>query len=269
MHKSELANCTTKNNCGNVIAKPKKTKTMKRILFIVSIFVFGNCLQAQNILNQVQNQVNNAIGQGNGGAPKNDEIIRGLKEALSIGTKNSAASASKSDGFFKNPLIKIPFPQEAKIVETKARQFGMGSEVDKFVKNLNRAAEEASKEAAPIFINAVKTMSITDGLSILNGGDNAATNFLKTKTSAELTTKFSPIVKNAINKVQLTKYWKPIINKYNMIPGVSKKNPDLDKYVTEKALEGLFKLLAQEEAKIRKDPMAQVTDLLKSVFGKR
>jgi hypothetical protein len=116
---------------------------------------------------------------------------------------------------------------------------------------------------------AVKTMSITDGLSILRGGDNAATNFLKTKTTAELTTKFSPIVKNAINKVQLTKYWKPLINKYNMIPGVSKKNPDLDKYVTEKALEGLFKLLAQEEAKIRKDPMAQVTDLLRRVFGNK
>jgi hypothetical protein len=242
---------------------------MKRILFILSIFLIENGLSAQNILNQVQNQVNNAIGQGNGGTPKNEEVIRGLKEALSIGSRNAAASASKSDGFFKNPLIKIPFPQEAKIVETKARQFGMGSEVDKFVKNMNRAAEEASKEAVPIFVNAVKTMSITDGLSILRGGDNAATNFLKTKTTAELTTKFSPIVKNAINKVQLTKYWKPIINKYNMIPGLKKMNPDLDKYVTEKALEGLFKLLAQEEAKIRKDPMAQVTDLLKRVFGKK
>ena len=252
-----------------LLLSEKKRRTMKRILFIASIFVFGNCLHAQNILNQVQNQVNNAIGQGNGGTPKNDEVIRGLKEALNIGTKNAASSASKSDGFFKNPLIKIPFPPEAKMVETKARQFGMGSEVDKFVKNMNRAAEEASKEAAPIFINAVKTMSISDGLSILRGGDDAATNFLKTKTSAELTTTFSPIVKNAINKVQLTKYWKPIINKYNMVPGLKKMNPDLDKYVTEKALEGLFKLLAQEEAKIRKDPLAQVTDLLKRVFGKK
>lgn len=242
---------------------------MKSIILILSIFLIENCLYSQNIRNQVQNQINNAIGQGNGATPDNDQIIKGVKEALSIGSKNASSSASKSDGFFKNPLIKIPFPAEAKIVETKARQFGMGSEVDKFVKNLNRAAEEASKEAVPIFVNAVKTMSITDGLSILKGGDNAATNFLKTKTSTELTTKFSPIVKNAINKVQLTKYWNPLIRKYNMIPGIKKMNPDLDKYVTEKALEGLFKLIAQEEVKIRKDPMAQVTDLLKNVFGNR
>lgn len=242
---------------------------MKSIILVLSIFLIENCLYSQNIRNQVQNQINNAIGQGNGATPDNDQIIKGVKEALSIGSKNASSSASKSDGFFKNPLIKIPFPAEAKIVETKARQFGMGSEVDKFVKNLNRAAEEASKEAVPIFVNAVKAMSITDGLSILKGGDNAATNFLKTKTSTELTTKFSPIVKNAINKVQLTKYWNPLIRKYNMIPGIKKMNPDLDKYVTEKALEGLFKLIAQEEVKIRKDPMAQVTDLLKNVFGNR
>lgn len=242
---------------------------MKSIILVLSIFLIENCLYSQNIRNQVQNQINNAIGQGNGATPDNDQIIKGVKEALSIGSKNASSSASKSDGFFKNPLIKIPFPAEAAIVETKARQFGMGSEVDKFVKNLNRAAEEASKEAVPIFVDAVKTMSIADGLSILKGGDNAATNFLKTKTSTKLTTKFSPIVKNAINKVQLTKYWNPLIRKYNMIPGIKKINPDLDKYVTEKALEGLFKLIAQEEVKIRKDPMAQVTDLLKNVFGNR
>jgi hypothetical protein len=116
-------------------------------------------------------------------------------------------------------------------------------------------------------VNAIKTMTITDGISILRGGDNAATTYLKGRTSAELTNKFSPIVKKAINKVELTKYWKPIITGYNRIPGVKKQNPDLDRYVTEKTLEGLFTLLSQEEAKIRKDPVAQVTNLLRRVFG--
>jgi hypothetical protein len=134
---------------------------------------------------------------------------------------------------------------------------------------MNRAAEEASKEAAPVFVQAIKTMTITDGINILRGGDNAATTYLKGRTSNELTTKFSPIVKKAIQKVELTKYWKPIITSYNKIPGVKKQNPDLDRYVTEKTLEGLFTLLAQEEAKIRKDPLAQVTDLLRRVFGGR
>lgn len=244
-----------------------KTKAAAFFLFAT---ITAN-LNGQNLINQATNAINNATQNagGRGSNLSNDEIVKGLREALDIGSKNASGSAAKPDGFLKNNLIKIPFPKEAKVVETKARQFGMGSQVDRFVTTMNRAAEEASKEAAPVFVQAIKTMTITDGVNILKGGDNAATTYLKGKTSTELTNKFSPIVKKAIQKVELTKYWKPLITAYNKIPGVKKQNPDLDRYVTEKTLEGLFTLLAQEEAKIRKDPMAQVTDLLRRVFGGR
>ncbi|MCW3084494.1 MAG: hypothetical protein JWP12_1860 [Bacteroidetes bacterium] len=197
----------------------------------------------------------------------NDDVVSGLKEALTIGTNNSTSLASKVDGFYKNPALFIPFPTQAQKVKDYAKQVGMSSQVDKFEMTLNRAAEEAAKNAAPIFINAVKGMSITDGFSILKGGDNAATLYLKDKTTAELTAKFRPIVQAAIDKVQLTKYWNPLVTKYNKIPMVQKQNPDLTAYVTGKAIDGLFKLIADEELKIRKDPAAQVTTLLQNVFG--
>jgi hypothetical protein len=197
----------------------------------------------------------------------NQEVINGLKEALTVGTNNSTALASKLDGYYKNPALFIPFPPEAQKVKDYAKQIGLTSQVNKFEMTLNRAAEEAAKNAAPVFINAVKAMTIGDGFAILKGADNAATQYLKDKTNAELVQKFRPIIQNAINKVELTKYWNPIITAYNKVPLVQKQNPDLTAYVTERALQGLFKLIADEELKIRKDPMARVTDLLKKVFG--
>lgn len=206
--------------------------------------------------------------KGTGTAPlSNDEVIRGLKDALTVGTNNSTGIASKLDGYYKNPKLFIPFPPEAKQVKDKMDALGMKPQTDKFVMTLNRAAEEAAKNAAPVFINAVKGMSIGDGFGILKGADNAATQYLKDKTTAELKQKFTPIVKAAIDKVEVTKYWNPIITKYNKIPMVQKQNPDLTAYVTEKAMAGLFMLLAEEELKIRKDPMARVNDILKRVFG--
>ena len=241
---------------------------MKSILIIISILTAPLLGSSQSFLNQIKDQVNSAVGGSSQGSNlTNDEVIRGLKEALNVGTNNATGKAARTDGFFKNPSIKIPFPPEARMVESTAKSVGMSSQVDNFVKTMNRAAEEASKEAAPIFINAVRTMTITDGLSILRGGNGAATNYLKNRTTAELTNKFSPIVKRAINKVHLTRYWKPIITKYNKIPGVRRQNPDLDRYVTERALQGLFKLIADEENKIRKDPAARVSDILRKVFG--
>ncbi|MEX1189542.1 MAG: DUF4197 domain-containing protein [Bacteroidia bacterium] len=241
---------------------------MKSLIIAALVFFIAPALNSQNLLNQVKNQVNTVVGgSSQGSSLSNDEVIRGLKEALNVGTNNATGKASRLDGFYKNSIIKIPFPPEARAVESAAKQFGMTKQVDNFVKTMNRAAEEASKEAAPIFINAVKGMTISDGLTILRGGDGAATNFLKGRTQAELTSKFSPIVKRAINKVQLTKYWNPIVSKYNRIPGVRRQNPDLDKYVTEKALAGLFRLIADEENKIRKDPAARVSDILRKVFG--
>ncbi|MFM7594626.1 MAG: DUF4197 domain-containing protein [Flavobacteriales bacterium] len=200
----------------------------------------------------------------------NEEVIRGLKEALTVGIKNSVDSSSVLDGFLKNPEIRLPFPPDAIKVKEKAISLGMQGQVDKFETTLNRAAEEAVKEALPIFKNAILNMSIQDGFSILKGGNGAATKFLKDKTSDSLAVAFLPKVKNATSKVQLTSYWNPIITKYNAavtLTGGEKINPDLDAYVTQLAIQGLFKLVEKEENKIRKDPGARVTDLLMKVFS--
>lgn len=197
----------------------------------------------------------------------NDEVIRGLKEALSIGSKNSARNAAKENGYYKNRLLFIPFPPDAIKVKETAEKLGLQRQVDQFVVTLNRAAEEAAKKAAPIFLDAIKDMSIRDGFKILDGLDNAATTYLKTKTSRRLQSTYEPIVHKAIEKVQVTKYWNPIVSKYNALPGTNPVNPDLDAYVTERAIHGLFLLVAQEEKKIRREPSARVTELLRRVFG--
>lgn len=201
------------------------------------------------------------------GGLSNDEVIRGLKQALEIGAKNASSMASKINGYYKNPKIFIPFPPEAKKVKSVAENIGMKKQVNEFVKTLNRAAEEAAKEAAPIFINAIKQMTIRDGFEILRGPNDAATKYLQRKTTAPLTAKFRPVVRRAINKVQVTKHWKPLATRYNQVPFAKPVNPDLDAYVTDRALKGLFILIANEEKKIRKNPAARVTELLRRVFG--
>ena len=200
----------------------------------------------------------------------NDEVIKGLKEALTVGIKNSVDSTSLTDGFLNNAAIQLPFPPDAIKVREKAISLGMQGQVDKFETTLNRAAEEAVKEALPIFKDAILTMSIQDGFAILKGGDGAATKFLKDKTTDSLVVAFLPKVKNATSKVQLTSYWNPIITKYNAVTaltGGEKINPDLDAYVTQLAIKGLFLTVEKEENKIRKNPVARVTDLLQKVFG--
>jgi Protein of unknown function (DUF4197) len=200
----------------------------------------------------------------------NGEVISGLKEALTIGIQNSVSLTSVTDGFLKNSEIRLPFPEEAIKVRQKALEWGLDGQVEKFETNLNRAAEEATKEALPIFKDAILNMSISDGFAILNGGNGSATRFLKDKTTAQLITAFSPKVDAAISKVKLTDYWNPIITKYNSamtFTGGEKLNPDLGEYVTAKAIAGLFHMVEKEENKIRKDPLARVTDLLAKVFG--
>ena len=200
----------------------------------------------------------------------NQEVISGLKEALSVGIKNSVSVTSVTDGFLKNTAIRLPFPPDALKVRQKALDLGMSAQVDKFETTLNRAAEEAVKEALPIFTNAITSMTISDGFAILNGGNGAATRYLKEKTTAQLTSAFRPRVEAAISKVQLTQYWEPIINKYNgamTLTGGQKLNPDLNQFVTERAIAGLFIMVEKEENKIRLDPMARVNDILKKVFG--
>lgn len=196
-----------------------------------------------------------------------NEMIEGLKEALKKGTNNSTTKASALDGFYKNSLIKIPFPPEMAAVEKKLRALGMGAAVDKFIVKMNRAAEDASKKAAPIFVSAITSMTISDAATILKGGNNAATNYLNNKTNAQLTTAMTPSVKESLSKVQILNYWAPLAKKYNAIPGVKKVNPDLNKYVTQRTVDGLFKLIAVEEQQIRTNPAARTTDILKKVFG--
>lgn len=210
-------------------------------------------------------EVNKAIGKD---APlTTTEVANGLKEALVKGISNGSDMASQLDGYFKNPKIKIPFPSEVKKVEDKLRQIGLGGEVDKFVMTLNRGAEDAAKEAKPIFIAAIKQMTIQDAWAILRGSDNAATEYLKRTTSSLLYDKFKPVIQNSLNKVNATKYYGDIVTRYNKIPLVEKVNPDLTDYATNKAMDGLFLLIAEEEKKIRLDPVARTTELLKKVFG--
>ncbi len=247
---------------------------MKKIISLFSLISFiafhAPAQDINKVVNDAQKNAQKEIDKYTKKKKKpltNDEVIRGLREALNVGTNNSSQAASKTDGFYKNPLITIPFPPEAEKVKNTVVNLGMQKQVDDFVMTMNRAAEEASKEAAPVFLDAIKGMSISDGFSILKGNDNAATKYLQDKTTSDLTVKFTPIIKRAIEKVEVTKYWNPLVTTYNKIPGVEKQNPNLEQYITLRALEGLFKLVAGEEKKIRTDPVARINDILKRVFG--
>ena len=200
----------------------------------------------------------------------NNEVISGLKEALTVGIKNSISLTSVTDGFLQNTEIRLPFPEDAIKVKQKAIEWKMEGQVNKFETTLNRAAEEATKEAFTIFSNAIKNMTVQDGFAILNGGNGSATRFLKDQTTAQLVEAFKPKVEQAIATVKLTDYWNPVITKYNTamsVTGGQKINPDLTDYVTKKAISGLFMMVEKEENKIRVDPLARISDLLAKVFG--
>lgn len=198
--------------------------------------------------------------------PTSEEVTSGLKEALTQGATKGSQLVSQIDGYFKNPEIKIPFPPDVKIVETKLRFLGMGSQVDEFVLSLNRGAEDAAKGAAPIFVSSIKQMTIADAMGILKGEPDAATQYLKKTTTIQLKEKFKPIVQKSLDKVSATKYYGDLIGNYNRIPFVQKVNPDLNSYATDMAIQGLFVMIAKEEKNIRKDPLARSTDLLKKIF---
>ena len=235
---------------------------MKRFILLITV-ILGACTSAQ--INQTLGDVNKTLG---GSQPLTTaEVADGLKEALIKGISNGSDIVSQIDGYFKNPEIKIPFPPEVKKVEDKLRQIGLGNEVDKFVMTLNRGAEDAAKEAKPIFISAIRSMTIQDAWSILKGEDNAATEYVKRTTSAQLKEKFGPVIQNSLNKVNATKYYGEIVTRYNQIPFVQKVNPDLNDYATDRAIEGLFLMIAKEEKNIRDNPVARTTELLKKVFG--
>ena len=239
---------------------------------MIAALLFAGAFTACEELDKTLESANKVVGGGTTGEKglSNDQVIQGLKEALTVGTNNSSANASKTDGFLKNAELFIPFPPDAIKVKEKVEQLGMQKKVEEFVATMNHGAEEACKEAAPIFVNAVTSMSIGDGFKILNGGDNAATQYLQEKTTDALYATFKPKVQTALKTVKLTDYWNPIISKYNQVTAVTggeKVNPDLDDYVTKGAMKGLFLLIAKEEQKIRKDPLARVSDILKTVFS--
>ncbi|WP_064196435.1 MULTISPECIES: DUF4197 domain-containing protein [Emticicia] len=241
---------------------------MKRLLSIsllISILTLQSCAGQKINFGKVLNDVITQT-QG-GGALTNDDVVMGLKEALKVGINKGADSASKTNGFYLNPKIKIPFPPEVQRVETALRKIGLGGEVDKFVISLNRGAEEAAKEAKPIFVNAILSMSFSDAWGILRGDKNAATMFLKRTTSAALVQAFMPIMDKALQKTQATKYYADLATTYNALPFTQKVNPDLKGYATQKAIDGLFILVEQEEARIRENPLARTSEILKRVFG--
>ena len=195
------------------------------------------------------------------------DIGAGLKEALQKGVTEQVTKLTAVDGFYKNEAVKILFPEELQKVDKTLRSIGLSSLADEGVKALNRAAEDAVKEATPIFVSAITSMKITDAKNILTGGDTAATTYLAGTTSTSLATKFSPVIQTSLSKVGADKIWETIIAKYNKVPLVTKVNPDLTNYVTEKAMEGIFKMIAVEEKDIRTNLSARTSPLLKKVFA--
>ena len=195
------------------------------------------------------------------------DIGAGLKEALQKGVTEQVTKLTAVDGFYKNETVKILFPEELQKVDKTLRSIGLSSLADEGVKALNRAAEDAVKEATPIFVSAITSMKITDAKNILTGGDTAATTYLEGTTSTSLAAKFSPVIQTSLGKVGADKIWETIIARYNKVPLVTKVNPDLTKYVTKKAMEGVFKMIAVEEKDIRTNLSARTSPLLKKVFA--
>ena len=230
---------------------------MKKLLFISALFFLASCAELQQAVNQLPQS----------GGLSNIEIASGLKEALHNGITKQVSKLTLKDGFYKNEMVKILLPDELKKVDKTLRDVGLSSLADEGLKVLNRAAEDAVKEATPIFVDAIKNMTFTDAKNILLGADNSATMYLQNSTSGQLYSKFNPVVKKSLGKVGADQVWANIITKYNNLPMTQNVNPDLNDYVTNKAMDGVFKMVAVEEKNIRKDVSARTSDLLRKVFA--
>ena len=246
-------------------------KTITSFIFVcASVSLFAQKDSSSN-LNGMFKKASSLFGKksSSGSSSSNlssSDIVSGLKEALSIGAQKSGDKLSATDGFFKDAAVKILLPEQIREVENKMRTLGFGKLVDNAELSMNRAAEDASKAAAPIFLDAIKKMTVTDALNILKGSDTAATGYLRKTTSPELTTAFRPVIETSLQKTDANKYWKDVFSAYNKFTS-KPVDTDINSYVTGKALDGLFYYVAQEEVNIRKNPAARVTDILKSVFG--
>lgn len=236
----------------------------KRLFSVLLIFLFSATALNAGVLDNLKN-----LGGAPRGSTDNGSTASGLKEALSIGTENAVKSVSQTDGYFSNRAIKILMPGNLQKVADVLGKAGYQKEVDDFVLSMNRAAEKAAPQALPIFTDAIKQMTFEDAQKILHGGDTAATEFFKQKTHDKLYTAFKPSVSSSMDQVGVTHSYKQMMGKYESIPFMGKESVDLDHYVTNKSLDGLFYMVGQEEKKIRTNPAARVTDLLKTVFGKQ
>ncbi len=232
---------------------------MKNIKLLLILFIglqISSCAELQQAMNQLPQE-----------GLSNTQIASGLKEALNKGIDKEVTKLMAPDGFYKDQMVKILLPQELQKVDQTLRDLGMGQLADEGLKLLNSAASDAVKEAKPIFVDAITTMSFDDAKNILLGNQTAATDYLKQKTQNRLYQKFKPQVQQSLHKVKADEVWTKIINKYNQIPFVDKVNPDLTDYVTQKAMEGVFKKVAVEEQKIRTNINERTSDLLKKVFA--
>lgn len=226
---------------------------MKKILTLIFLLPLLSCAELQQMAEQLPQS--------------NIDISQGLKEALNKGISQQVTKLTATDGFFKNDMVKILLPAELQKVDKTLRDIGLSSLADEGLKVLNRAAEDAVKEATPIFVNAIKEMTFNDARNILMGADNAATTYLQNTTSQALYTKFSPVVTNSLSKVGADKVWTDIINRYNKVPLVKKVNPDLTDYVTNQAMQGVFTMVAVEEKNIRTNVNARTSEVLRRVFA--
>jgi len=237
---------------------------MKPRILLASVIVLVLAVPASAQLDQLFKGL--GIGQQSG--LSDARIGSGLKEALKIGTENAVTLTGRTDGYFRNQAIKILMPEKLQTLEKGLRLVGYGSQVDEFVLSMNRAAERAAPSAKQIFWDAVGEMTFDDASKILGGGDTAATEYFRAKTTDKLTSAFRPVVDQAMNEVGVTRQYKELVGRYQTIPFARSESLDIDQYVITKALGGLFHVLGEEERKIRTNPAARVTDLLKEVFAK-
>lgn len=256
-------------------------KLLASLLLIPASVSFSHAQGINDILNKVKKGaedqgIKTSASQGPSKQPVsgrllgNEEVGNGLREALKLGAQTATRNLSATNGFFGNALVKILMPPEVRNIETKMRQMGMGNIVDKAILSMNRAAEDASAQALPILVNAITSFSIQDGMAVLNGGDNAATELLRSRTTPQITAAFRPVISRSMSKYNVEQLWAQVFTMYNKLPIIKNQvNTDITGYITERALSGLFVTMAQEEKKIRLDPFGTGSDIIARVFGSK
>ena len=235
---------------------------MKTIFLVLLLLLAQLCSAQIDLLKMASTKASTLLSS----SANKDEVAKGLREALVVGADKATESASAKDGFYANKVIRIPFPTEAEKMKKTLQKAGMQSQITDFEKSINSAAELATKQVLVIFVDAITTMSIQDAFQILKGENTAATSYLKKQTNAQLYNKIKPIAKKAIQQVEVTKYWNPLVKTYISIPFTKEVKPDLEDYVTNKTIDGIFVLIANQEKEIRNNPKARISAILQKVF---